>query len=430
MTSHGPNEPFEEEVRASFRRRLGELEPLIPSAAPARANVDRGRVVSVASPNRGPMARSIRPAAVLVVVVVAVSAAALLGPAMLRGQTPAASPSPSASVAPTASSSTTPGVTALAKGHLLGAMWSPDGGYVAVTVESANATVAPIQQIFDKHGTKVVSIAADAFAWTGPTTYVLGRKDASQTMSEFAGQVGSSKETAVSTGSVKAPSSDPLACVPWAVSILGTPLMCSADGSQVAVLEITAEDLPFTGWLEIVEAKTGKVTRELRDAQAYTGSWAAFSPDGGSLAYTDASTSAYIANLSTGAIHEVYAAAPLAWWVTPAWLPDGRLAVPDSGAGKVRAFSADGIESSANLPYGRILAVSSAGVVLAFDDLTPKVVVQASDGTRSTLDLGASPNGASSAYWSPDGREAVMVCTDLTPTGPVYDETAVLIVSH
>lgn len=104
MTSHGPNEPFEEEVRASFRRRLGELEPLIPSAAPARANVDRGRVVSVASPNRGPMARSIRPAAVLVVVVVAVYAAALLGPAMLRGQTPAASPSPSASVAPTASS--------------------------------------------------------------------------------------------------------------------------------------------------------------------------------------------------------------------------------------------------------------------------------------------------------------------------------------
>ena len=99
MTSHDSNEPFEQEVRASFRRHLDGLEPVVPATPPPLASLDRGKAAGISLRRRGPRARSMRPAVALGLAVVILAVAALLGPAMLR--TPAPAVSPSSSVQPT-----------------------------------------------------------------------------------------------------------------------------------------------------------------------------------------------------------------------------------------------------------------------------------------------------------------------------------------
>jgi hypothetical protein len=99
MTSQDPQEPFEAEVRASFRRHLDGLDPLIPTTAPPLASLDRGGAARISPRSRRSRPRAMGPAAALAVLVVVVAVAALLGPAMLRTQAPAVSPS--ASVLPT-----------------------------------------------------------------------------------------------------------------------------------------------------------------------------------------------------------------------------------------------------------------------------------------------------------------------------------------
>ena len=93
MTSQDPQEPFEAEVRASFRRHLDGLDPLIPTTAPPLASLDRGGAARISPRSRRSRPRAMGPAAALAVLVVVVAVAALLGPAMLRTQAPAVSPS-------------------------------------------------------------------------------------------------------------------------------------------------------------------------------------------------------------------------------------------------------------------------------------------------------------------------------------------------
>jgi hypothetical protein len=84
MTNNHPAEPFEAEVRAAFRSHLDGLEPLIPTAAPPRANVDISRVARI-SQSRGPRERTMAMKwAVFAMAIVAVAVVAVMAPAMVR----------------------------------------------------------------------------------------------------------------------------------------------------------------------------------------------------------------------------------------------------------------------------------------------------------------------------------------------------------
>lgn len=330
----------------------------------------------------------------------------------------------------------------LAKGHLLSATWSPDGSHVDVAVQSLETVPATptSQNIFDKAGSKITTLTADWLRWTSPSAYVVGRTDSAGTVHESAGQLGSSAETAVPSGSAIVEPMGSLSCVASSVgldftvwiggkesaSMPGIPRACSSDGTEVAVLQVTQEGVPNAGWIRVVDTRTGKVTRDLPAAQSYDRAWASFSPNGLALAFANSADAICIANLSTGQTQQVLAGG-YQGPITPAWLPDGRLAVPDPQTRKVRAFGVSGTESAVSLPFAPNLFVSSAGVAFAFDRSSTTLFTQSSDGTAATLNVGASPYMVS---WSPDGREAVVICADLTPTNGYYDETAALVVSH
>jgi hypothetical protein len=139
-----------------------------------------------------------------------------------------------------------------------------------------------------------------------------------------------------------------------------------------------------------------------------------------------------IANLTSGQIVPVVPREPPHYAISPDWLPDNRLAVPDPQTQSVLVFRADGQKSTADLPFAPGLSISSAGLVLAIDPSSPVLVAQTPDGRRVDLDLGRAwglmPNNVSWVAWSSDGKEAVLVCTAQSSVDGVnYDETAILI---
>jgi hypothetical protein len=442
-------EPATETERERLKRRFSEMETLVPPRPPLSA-IARGPATATTRPGRR-MARPLAGAfAALAFVVVLIATGFLIS---RRSPTPEATRPPAASTAPASPSASrsleasaspvaSPAATVVAlKGEflILTAAWAPDGGHVAVTAVSEDG--APnVTDIFDRSGFKVESIAADEFAWTGANTYRLTRGDVpTDTTHQYLGELGSAKETEVKVGSVAAVSYDALSrCVAshqtfdytlWiggrqSASRPGDALACSPDGSEVAVVQITSDTLPYTGWVEVIDAHTGKVIREFRDVQSSDRAWAAFSPDGRALAFygsaEEVSYGTCIADVSTGTVRQLFGTSGFYVPATPAWLPDGRLAVPNTVTEKVHIFGADGVESSGSLPFAPNLSISSAGVVLAFGDLSRTVGIQSVDGRRSTLDLAAYPMYV---VWSLDGLAAVVI-----GSAGSYDETAVLVV--
>lgn len=209
----------------------------------------------------------------------------------------------------------------------------------------------------------------------------------------------------------------------------GALLSCSPDGSELLALHVTNDGAGLLGWLQVVATDSGRILREWPDTELASRSWAAFSPDGRAVAFDGTVGSNpegfSIAEISTGQIRTVFpnvfeysslADGP----ITPAWLPDDRLAIPHPVKRTVRTFSIEGAELSVNLAFDLQLSISSAGVVLAHDPYGD-VTVQATDGSRSALKL---PKPPLAFDWSPDGLEAVVICSD--GSGSV----AALLVSH
>ena len=208
----------------------------------------------------------------------------------------------------------------------------------------------------------------------------------------------------------------------------GTVMACSPDGLEVAVLQVTNDILPYSGWLQIVDSNSGKVVAELRNALTGQGAWVAFSRDGHALGFTNASADwISIVAVSTGKVVNVLPRPRYQVVPTPAWLPDGRLAVPDPAKQVVRAFAIDGTETSAAIPYAPDLAISSSGVILALDITSTRILVQSPGGKRGTLDLGVYAMGSSQVRWSPDGNAAVIRGIVPMAQGADTVQTAILV---
>jgi hypothetical protein len=450
-----PAESVSEAQVGRLRDRLHQLDGLVPPRPPFRQLArERSRI---ATTERRRISSPLGSYATVLLAGVVVVAALLV---TVRGSgAPKAGASPAAAGTPTVATSGSARVTAvstqpatgssgpasfvaLSGAHLMTAAWAPDGQHVAVTAQPAdtNPRIPTVQHIFDRAGHEVASVTADGFAWIGADSYLITRLDDANVAHQWTGQLGSTTETSVSVGSVKTVSPGPLSCVASSSSsgyglmiggkeipFSGQAMACSPDGVRVAVMQITADTLPMSGWLQVVDATSGKVVRELRNARTYDRAWVGFSPDGSALGF-DSGDSISIANLPTGKIVRVLPLGPLDGPETPAWLPSGRLAVPDQSQQTTRTFAIDGTEVVASLPYAPDLSVSSGGTVLAIDRNSVRVVVQSSDGRRGTLDLAATPNGVPDVSWSPDGQAAVLICTPTTSAGGfVYDETAILI---
>ncbi len=421
----------------STRRHLAALDSFVPKR-PALASL----LTTDTDQRNGVRARLTVPLSLLTTVGVAgivIVAWLAMRQAPITGAAPTVSPTPGHVVAATHID--------VLDAYLLEAAWAPDGAHVAIAASSLDngPSGSPAQQhVLDRAGQPVAVITADGLVWTGPQSYLLTRIDpTTSAIKQTLGQLGTSAETAVATGSVAVAFAPGLPCIAdtsggsytlWIsgreVPQTGYALACTSDRATVAVLHPTGQqDGLETGWIDLVNASTGAVIRELRSASATSQAWAAFSPDGQTLGYVDLNGAVAVADVTTGAARELVSAQQLDGPVTPAWLPDGRLAVPQETTGTVRVFERDGAESSAKLPYGPDLSVSSAGVVLAIDPLATQVAITAPTGTQTTIDLGdETPNGSQEVFWSPDGQEAILVCTTTTvPTSGRYQETAVLL---
>ena len=373
-----------------------------------------------------PAARQLRLGAQSAVGLVLVGAL-VVGGALVIGQRMTAVPptNPGGSLPPvsaTPSGPRDPGsshLTSIASAHLVSARWSPDSKHAALQLQAVDARTPTVQLIVDRSARTIKSVIADGLDWTSASTYRLTRIDESQNRKETVGQLDSTAEVATSSA-VTADS-----CVIAAPNIAMT---CSNDGSEIVVLKVTKEDITNSGWLEIVDAKSDNAVHEFHDAQTNDQAWVSISPDGQSLAFADANGSIWIADGSTGKSHDVATHEITDTLVVPAWLPDGRLLVPDVHAQLVRVFTAAGIGSSGDFPYGPMISASASGTIIAMAGNSTVITVAGDGKDAMKLDLQCTPKGPSSVYWSPDGTEAVLVCSQRQPDAQGdYNESAVLV---
>jgi hypothetical protein len=446
-TNERSDEADADREAAVLRDRLARLEGIVPPV-PSLARLI-GEAATAPSMRQPRLRTSLGSLNGLALAVVVVGTALVLSQQVGGVPTSGTNPSPPSAVTASAPRATpadttgSSGYTTVASSHVLESSWAPDSQHFAITARAALPALAQtVQHILDRKGHEVGTVTADVLEWTGPSSFVLTRLDSSGGTSQSVGQLGSAVQKSVAVGSVPGLSSYPLGCVTSALAgtytlrvggvvskpLAGVPQVCSADGQRVAVLQVTSEGASDAGWLQIVDTSTGKSVLDLRNAPFVDQEWAGFGPGDRALGFSDGSA-IYVADLGSGKVIRVLAPARTDPLITPAWMPDGRLAVPDPGRLTVRAFATDGSESTVSLPYATTLSISSSGTALAVDSLSQLITMQSLGGGRTTLDLAScTPNGRGAVSWAPDGTSAVVICTNLQPgTDGNYEETAILI---
>ena len=410
---------------AELRRRIADLDSIAPKR-PSLQALTRGE--STVKRTRRESQWSTGRASTMVVGAVVIIAALVLGQRL--AVSPATGPGgslPAATVTTAVPSSLASGtrgsdrLTRIGSAHLVSAAWSPDSQHASVQMQAVDALTPTVQRIMDRSARTIKSITADGLVWTSANSYRVSRVDKAQNRLETSGQLGSTVET--NANAVAAPASNSCVVPPPDIA-----LTCSSDGTEVAALKVTKEDITNAGWLEIVDAASHKVVHEFRDANTNDRAWVSISPDGQSIGFADANGSIWIADGLTGKTTKVVDHRITDTSVFPAWLPDGRLLVPDVQAQVIRVFSADGISSTGDFPYAPMLSVSKSANVIAMANNSTIVTLAPSGRDRVTLDLQCIPNGPGSVYWSPDGTEAIVVCSQTQPDAlGDYNESAVLI---
>ncbi len=310
-------------------------------------------------------------------------------------------------------------LTLIGSAHLMSAAWAPDSQHASVQMQAVDARIPTVQRIVDRSARNIKSVTADGLAWTSADSYRLSRVDKTQNWHETLGRLDSTAETnAVATRASNF-------CVVPAPDIA---LACSGDGTEIAVLKVTQPDITNAGWLEIVNAASHNVIHDFRVAQTNDRAWVSISPDGQSIGFADANGTIWIANGLTGKTTKVLDHLITDTLVFPAWLPDGRLLVPDLQAQVTRVFTADGVSAGGDFPYAPMLSASTSGNVIAMANNSTIITLAPYGHARVTLDLGCIPNGPGNVNWSPDGAEAVVVCSQTQPDAQGdYNESALLV---
>jgi hypothetical protein len=343
------------------------------------------------------------------------------------------SPLPVAATVPTTSQlvTTTPSPTlvgdwkVLASSDTVGALWSPDGKWMAV---SDNVTNGPPDEqhlrLLDSTGDMVRALDGNDAIWLSATQFILSRGDSS-----FLGSVDSTVLTPTDAGSMVGGLSNDhgaiaLTTIPsdqakisfriWtqggtSSSMPGAAMAWSLDGTKLAVWHYTTPGHGVggqpLGWLAVLSWPDLKPVATVKDASFAWQQQMSFDPTGRYLAATDGPNS--VLDVATGRM-----VGPAGVQMTPAWDAAGDLVVPASDmSGHVTFYPVSGGPSTTLADVGDSAVSSTDGstVVLYFSsntDYRPITLIR--NGVSRTI---AVPGPVLYAPWlSANGSGAVVGC--------------------